>query len=40
MLLTASPKAKGEAVNVGNTKEAAILKLAEKVKEAAKCNQP
>jgi nucleoside-diphosphate-sugar epimerase len=37
MLLTASPKAKGEAVNVGNTKEVTILELAEKIKEAAKC---
>ncbi len=37
MLLMASPKAKGEVVNVGNTKEVTILELAKKVKEATKC---
>jgi UDP-glucuronate decarboxylase len=37
MLLTASSKAKGEVVNVGNTQEVTILELTEKVKEAAKC---
>jgi UDP-glucuronate decarboxylase len=31
-----SPKAKGEVVNVGNTKEVTILELAKKVQEAAK----
>jgi UDP-glucuronate decarboxylase len=36
MLLTTNPKAKGEVVNVGNTKEITILSLAEKVKEATK----
>ena len=35
-MLTASPKAKGEAVKVGNTKEAAILELAKKSKDATK----
>jgi UDP-glucuronate decarboxylase len=37
MLLTASSKAKGEVVNVGNTSEVTILELAEKVKEITKC---
>ena len=37
MLLMANPKAKGEVVNVGNTKEVTILDLAKKVQEAAKC---
>jgi len=37
MLLTACSKAKGEVVNVGNTQEATILELAEKIKETAKC---
>jgi UDP-glucuronate decarboxylase len=37
MLLTASSKAKGEVVNVGNTSEVTILELAEKVKETTKC---
>ncbi len=32
-----SQKAKGEAVNVGNTKEVTILELARRVKEATKC---
>jgi UDP-glucuronate decarboxylase len=36
MLLTASPKAKGEVVNVGNTREVTILELAKKVQEVAK----
>jgi UDP-glucuronate decarboxylase len=37
MLLMTSPKAKGEVVNVGNTKEVTILELARKVKEATEC---
>jgi UDP-glucuronate decarboxylase len=37
MLLAANSKAKGEIVNVGNTKEIAILELAKKVKETTKC---
>ncbi len=37
ILLTANPKAKEEAVNVGNTKEVTTLELAEKVKETTKC---
>ncbi len=37
MLLTASSKAKGEVVNVGNTQEVTILELAKKVKETTKC---
>ena len=37
MLLTINPKAKGEVVNVGNTKEVTILELANKVKEITKC---
>jgi len=37
MLLTASPKAKGEVVNVGNIEEVTILELARKVKEITKC---
>jgi UDP-glucuronate decarboxylase len=36
MLLMMSPKAKGEVVNVGNTREVTILELAKKVQEAAK----
>ena len=36
MLLTASSKAKGEVVNVGNTQEVSILELAKKVKETTK----
>ena len=36
MLLTVSPKTKGEVVNVGNTKEVTILELAKKVQEATK----
>jgi UDP-glucuronate decarboxylase len=37
ILLTASSKAKGEVVNVGNTQEVSILELAKKVKETTKC---
>ena len=37
MLLTINPKAKGEVVNVGNTKEVTILELAQKIKDATKC---
>ena len=37
MLLTASKKAKGEVVNVGNSQEVTILELANKIKEATKC---
>jgi UDP-glucuronate decarboxylase len=37
MLLTANSKAKGEVVNIGNTKEVTILDLAQKVKEMTKC---
>ena len=37
MLLMAIPKAKGEVVNVGNTKEITILELAEKIREITKC---
>ncbi len=37
MLLTINPKAKGEVVNVGNTKEFTILELAQKIKDATKC---
>lgn len=37
MLLAACEKAKGEAVNVGNTHEATILELAQRIKEASKC---
>ncbi len=37
MLLTTNLRAKGEVVNVGNTKEITILELLEKVKEATKC---
>jgi len=37
ILLMMSPKAKGEVVNVGNTKEVTILELAKKVKETTKC---
>ncbi len=33
---TASSKAKGEVVNVGNTKEVTILELAQKIKETTK----
>jgi len=37
MLLMVIAEAKGEVVNVGNTKEIAILELAKKVKEVTKC---
>ena len=37
MLLTASEKAKGEAVNIGNSQEVTILELANKIKEVTKC---
>ena len=37
MLLTTNSKAKGEAVNVGNTQEVTILELAKKIKETTKC---
>jgi UDP-glucuronate decarboxylase len=37
MLLTINPRAKGEVVNVGNTKEVTILELADKVIDATKC---
>ena len=37
MLLMTSAKANGEAVNVGNTKEIAIIEIAKKVKETTKC---
>jgi nucleoside-diphosphate-sugar epimerase len=37
MLLTASEKAKGEVVNVGNAQEKTILELAKKIKELTKC---
>ncbi len=36
MLLTTNPNAKGEVVNVGNTKETTILETAEKLKEITK----
>ncbi len=37
LLLAVCKKAKGEVVNVGNTKEVTILELAKKVKETTKC---
>ncbi len=37
MLLTINPKAKGEVVNIGSTKEKTILDLATKIKEITKC---
>jgi UDP-glucuronate decarboxylase len=37
MLLTASDKAKGEVVNIGNAQEITILELAKKIKELTKC---
>ena len=37
LLLAVCGKAKGEVVNVGNTKEVTILELAKKVKETTKC---
>jgi UDP-glucuronate decarboxylase len=36
MLLTASDKAKGEVVNVGNSKEVTVLELAKKIMELAR----
>ena len=36
LLLTENPKAKGQVVNVGNTKEITVLQLAEKIKKATK----
>jgi UDP-glucuronate decarboxylase len=36
MLLTTNPRAKGEVVNVGNTKEVTILELAQMIKEVTK----
>jgi nucleoside-diphosphate-sugar epimerase len=36
-LLTASDRAKGEVVNVGNAQEVTILELAKKIKELTKC---
>lgn len=37
MLLTINPRAKGEVVNIGNTKEITIIELAKKIKETTKC---
>lgn len=37
ILLTINPRAKGEVVNVGNTKEVTIIELAQKIKETTKC---
>jgi UDP-glucuronate decarboxylase len=37
ILLTTNSKAKGEAVNVGNTKEVTIIELAKKVEKITKC---
>ena len=37
MLLTASEKAKGEVVNIGNAHEVTILELEKKIKEITKC---
>ncbi len=37
MLLTASSKAKGEVVNIGNTQEVSVLELAKKIKKITKC---
>jgi UDP-glucuronate decarboxylase len=37
MLLTATTKAKGEVVNIGNTHEVTILELAKKIQEVTKC---
>jgi nucleoside-diphosphate-sugar epimerase len=36
MLLTASDKAKGEVVNVGNSREVTVLELAKRIRELAK----
>ena len=38
MLLTITPKASGEVVNIGNSQEKTILELATKIKEITKCN--
>jgi UDP-glucuronate decarboxylase len=37
LLLTSGEKAKGQVVNIGNTKEVTILELASKIKENTKC---
>ncbi len=37
IMLMTTPKARGEVVNVGNTKEITIIELAKKVKETTKC---
>ena len=37
MLLTITPKAKGEVVNIGNSEEKTILELAIKIKDITKC---
>ena len=37
MQLTTSDRAKGEAVNIGNTQEVTILELAKKIKETTRC---
>ena len=37
MLLTTTPKAKGEVVNIGNCQEKTILELATKIKDVTKC---
>jgi len=37
MLLTATDKAKGEVINVGNSREVTILELAETIKDLTKC---
>lgn len=37
ILLTITPKAKGEVVNIGNAQEKTILELATKIKEITKC---
>ncbi|MCL4429844.1 MAG: SDR family oxidoreductase [Chloroflexi bacterium] len=37
ILLTTTPKAKGEVVNIGNAQEKTILELAMKIKEITKC---
>jgi UDP-glucuronate decarboxylase len=37
LLLTTTPMAKGEAVNIGNSQEKTILELAAKIKDVTKC---
>ena len=37
LLLATNPEAKGEVVNIGNTREVAILELAQKIKEETNC---